>query len=50
MKKFTPDCFVNMYDVIYLEICGIFTCKLEIPVEGNDVLNAKCFGTKSALL
>ena len=49
-EKFTPDCFVNMYDVIYLVICGIFTCKLEIPVEGNDVLNAKCFGTKSALL
>ena len=49
-EKFTPDCFVNMYDVIQLVICGIFTCKLELPEEGNDVLNAKHFGTKSALL
>ena len=47
-EKFTPDCFVN--DVIQLVICGIFTCKLELPEEGNDVLNAKRFGTKSALL
>ena len=39
-----------MYDVIQLVICGIFTCKLELPKEGNDVLNAKRFGTKSALL
>ena len=29
-------------------ICGIFTSILEIPIEGNDVLNAKHFGTKSA--
>ena len=47
-EKFTPDCFVN--DVIQLVICGIFSCKLELPEEGNDVLNAKRFGTKSALL
>ena len=40
-EKCTPDCFVNMYDVIYLVICGIFTSKLEIPVEGNNVLNAE---------
>ena len=38
-----------MYDVIELVICGIFTCKLEIPEEGNDALNAKHYGTKSAL-
>ena len=50
MKKLTTDCFVNMYDVIQLVICGIFTCKLEIPEECNDVLNAKCSGIKSALL
>ena len=49
-EKFTPDCFVNMYDVIYLVICGIFTSKLEIPEDGNGVLNAKHFSTKSALL
>ena len=30
-----------MYDVIYLVICGIFTSKLEIPVEGNNVLNVE---------
>ena len=47
-EKFTPDCFVN--DVIQLVICGIFTCKLELPEEGNDVLNVKRFGKKSALL
>ena len=47
-EKFTPDYFVN--DVIQLVICGIFRCKLELPEEGNDVLNAKRFGTKSALL
>ena len=49
-EKFTPDCFVNMYDVIQLVICGIFTCKLELPEEGNDVLKAKRFSTKSAFL
>ena len=49
-EKFTPDCFVNMYDVIQLVICGIFTYKLELPEEGIDVLNAKHFGKKSALL
>ena len=49
-EKFTPDCFVNMYDVIQLVICGIFTYKLELPEEGIDVLNAKRFGKKSALL
>ena len=48
-EKFTPDCFVNMYDVIQLVICGIFTYKLELPEEGIDVLNAKRFGKKSAL-
>ena len=40
----------RMYDVIKPVICGIFTIKLEIPEEGNDVLNAKHCGTKSALL
>ena len=34
-----------MYDVIQLVICGIFTCKLELPEEGNDVLKAKRFST-----
>ena len=31
----------GMYNVIYLVICGIFTSKLEILEEGNDVLNAE---------
>ena len=30
----------GMYDVIQLVICGIIRSKLEIPEEGNDVLNA----------
>ena len=38
-----------MYDAIKLVICGIFTGELEIPEEGNDVLNAKHFCAKSAL-
>ena len=38
-----------MYDVIWLVICGMFISKLEIPEEGNDVLNAKHFCSKSAL-
>ena len=39
-----------MYDVIQLVICEIFTSKLEMPEEDNYLLNAKHFGTKSALL
>ena len=39
-----------IYDVIWLVIYGIFTSKLELPEEGNDVLNAEHFGTKAALL
>ena len=31
----------GMYNVIYLVICGIFTSKLEILEEGNDVLDAE---------
>ena len=34
----------HVYDVIQLVSWGILTCKLELPEEGNDVLNAEHLG------
>ena len=48
-EKFTPDCFVIL-NVWYNIACDLRDSKLEIPEDGNDVLNAEHLGTKSALL